>query len=120
MRTVLGSPELSRTAYEVQRPRDPNREDFKRKGWPICSSLFAIMSGPGRKDMFILRVFAVAKAREASEGESSFLPRGWLGVNGFKSEQPGRRREHSLTLRLEFVLTEKVPQTRAPPWGSLT
>lgn len=36
--------------------------------------------------------------------------RGWLGVNGFKSEQSGSRREHSLTLRLKFVLKEKVLQ----------
>lgn len=34
-----------------------------------------IMSGPGRSDIFILRVFAAAKAREAPERESSFLSR---------------------------------------------
>lgn len=64
-------------------------------------------------------MFAAAKVSEVllrereSERPHPFL--GWLGVNGFKSEQTGSRREHkSLTLRPKFVLKEKRAAESAP------
>lgn len=63
--------------------------------------------------MFIFYTFAAAKVREVPEeerGEKETSSSGWLGVNGFKSEQTWSRMEDSLTLRLKFVLKEKVLQ----------
>lgn len=107
MRTVVGSPESLGVECEVQKPVDPNREDFKRKDGRDETCLFTIMSRLSHSDVLILHVLLLQKQmKHQKERAHSF--RGWLGVNGFKSEQTGSRREHSLTLRLKFVLKAEV------------
>jgi len=116
------NPKLSGEGCEAQILKGPSGEDFKRDRWQRWNLPIHIISRSHCSDIFFFYTFAKASEvllrkkdwERETERERPHPFLGWLEVNGFKSEQTGSRSEHSLTVRLKFVLKEKELQDLLP------